>query len=79
MKKYSLKKQIKLTLPLLLLLISEISGCSQVAPWERGNLAQPHMAPSTQPLQDSWKQQVTSGREAAAGGGSTTGGGCGCY
>jgi hypothetical protein len=56
-----------------------LSGCSSVAPWERGNLAKPIMAPDPAPLQSSLRVHVYASREAA---GAATfgaaGGGCGC-
>ncbi|CAB1275106.1 DUF4266 domain-containing protein [Candidatus Nitrosacidococcus tergens] len=79
MKKHKYISRIWLVIPLFLFLFSIISGCSQVAPWERGNLARFQMNPAPHPLQDAAKQQVTSARESAAGGSNTTGGGCGCY
>lgn len=56
-----------------------LSGCAQVAPWERGNLAKPHMALDPYPLQSGLRAHSYGSREAAAGGGSAEGGGCGCY
>lgn len=64
---------------LLFCLIAGLSGCSPVAPWERGNLAKPHMALDPHPMQSSLRTHSYSAREAAGGGGSAEGGGCGCY
>lgn len=56
-----------------------LSGCSAVAPWERGNLAKPQMAMEPDPMERSLREHVYGGREAAGGGGKASGGGCGCY
>lgn len=57
-----------------------LSACSPVAPWERGNLAKPHMAPDPSPLQSTLRAHNYGAREAASGGVSGSGGGgCGCY
>jgi len=55
------------------------SGCAPVAPWERGNLAKPHMALDPYPLQSGFRAHSYGSREAASGSSSTGGGGCGCY
>lgn len=61
-------------LPLLIL-----NACSQVQPWERGNLAKPIMAADPLPLQTSVRQHNYNSREAAgAVGTAASGGGCGC-
>jgi hypothetical protein len=64
---------------LLFCLAIGLSGCTSVAPWERGNLAKPYMAPDPYPLQSGLRTHSYSAREAAAGGSSAKGGGCGCY
>ncbi|MGR9087326.1 MAG: DUF4266 domain-containing protein [Gammaproteobacteria bacterium] len=56
-----------------------LSGCAPVAPWERGNLAKPHMALDPYPLQNSLRSHIHGSREAASGSSSSEGGGCGCY
>jgi hypothetical protein len=63
----------------ILFLITALAGCAQVAPWERGNLAKPHMALEPYPMQNSLRAHTYGSREASAGGGSSEGGGCGCY
>jgi hypothetical protein len=55
-----------------------LGGCAPVAPWERGNLAKPHMALDPTPIQSSLREHNYDSREASAGAISTTGGGCGC-
>lgn len=54
-------------------------GCANVQPWERGNLAKPHMALDPHPLQSSLRAHNYGSREAGAGGNAAQGGGCGCY
>lgn len=57
-----------------------LSGCVNVAVWERGNLAKPHMALDPYPLQSAVRSHNYSSREAAASTHSGDGGGgCGCY
>lgn len=57
-----------------------LSGCTSVAPWERGNLAKPHMALNPHPMQSVLRAHTYGSREAASGGSvSAEGGGCGCY
>ena len=56
-----------------------LSGCVQVAPWERGYLAKPQMALEPHPGQTVFREHIYGGRESAAGGAAVSGGGCGCY
>ncbi len=69
----------KIYFVLLMLLSIMSSGCTAVAPWERGTLAKPQMALDPNPLQAVMTAHNYSSREAAAGGHSSGGGGCGCY
>ncbi len=64
---------------LLLILAVGFTGCAQVAPWERGNLAKPHMALEPNPLQRAIREHTYMSREAGPGGSTASGGGCGCY
>lgn len=64
---------------LLMVLAISLSSCTHVEPWQRGNLAKPHMALDPNPLQSSLRNHTYSSREAASGGSSASGGGCGCY
>ena len=43
----------KALLALLPFLTAGLQGCAEVAPWERGNLAKPHMALEPYPMQSS--------------------------
>lgn len=58
-----------------------LSGCADVAPWERGYLAKPHVALEPDPAQAMLRVHAYRSREAAAGWGEATGpgAGCGCY
>lgn len=56
-----------------------VSGCATVAPWERGNLAKPHMALDPSPMQSGMRSHQYGSRESSSGGGGAGGGGCGCY
>lgn len=64
---------------LLLVLGVWLTGCAQVAPWERGHLAKPHMALEPNPAQRALRAHTYGSREAAGGGLAAEGGGCGCY
>ncbi|MGZ5070354.1 MAG: DUF4266 domain-containing protein [Methylobacter sp.] len=55
-----------------------LSGCSEVSPWERGNLAKPQMAIDPTPAQTGLRDHVYSSREGASMGHAGVGGGCGC-
>ncbi len=62
------------------LISSFLTGCTNVQPWERGNLAKAEMALDPYPAQSLFRSHSYGSREAAqpsvsAGGG----GGCGCY
>lgn len=64
-----------------LLLVAALSlffstGCTRVAPYERGVLARPTMAPGQ--LAGPGEEHVFDVHEGATGGGSAGGGGCGC-
>jgi hypothetical protein len=58
---------------------ASVSGCAEVAPWERGNLAKPQMALDPTPMQTGFRSHIYGSREAASGGDAGSGGGCGCY
>jgi len=55
-----------------------ISGCTSVAPWQRGTLAKPQMALVPYPVQNTFQGHIYNSREAATGSISAGGGGCGC-
>ncbi|MDD4914924.1 MAG: DUF4266 domain-containing protein [Methylococcales bacterium] len=56
-----------------------LCGCSEVQPWERGNLARNIMAIEMSPAQASLRQHNYASREAAgAASVLSSGGGCGC-
>lgn len=62
-----------------LLSLFTLSSCGiQVQPWERGNLAKPHMAVIPNPSREAFREHVFTSKEASQGGGSGVGGGCGC-
>lgn len=63
----------------LMLLTALLAGCAtQVAPWERGQLARPEMALEPYPLEASFRQHVFFSKESVSGGYGVGGGGCGC-
>lgn len=62
-----------------LLIIIAVSGCgARLAPWERGNLAKPHMALEPHSKQAALRRSTLSYKEGAMGGYAGGGGGCGC-
>ncbi|HTO49625.1 MAG TPA: DUF4266 domain-containing protein [Burkholderiales bacterium] len=60
-------------------LLFVVAGCAEVPAWDRGNLAQPHMAPDPFPAQRALLEHVYSSREGSTAGAAGQGGGCGCY
>ncbi len=56
-----------------------LSACSvNIAPWERGYLAKPHMSFQTDALGGSIRKHMYHSKEASSGGHNAGGGGCGC-
>lgn len=53
-------------------------GCSQVEPWERGNLAEDVMQWDINQQKTALDRHIYSSKEGASGGGQSAGGGCGC-
>jgi hypothetical protein len=74
-----MKKANRLLTALPLGLCLGLSGCAPVAPWERGNLAKPHMALEPNPAVRALRGHTYMSREAAVSGSAAGGGGCGCY
>lgn len=62
----------------LLAALTGLAACAPVQPWERGRLAQPHMALEPDGLLAAMDGHVYSSKEAASGGSDAAGGGCGC-
>lgn len=64
----------------LLFALTFFSACAmnQVQPWEKGNLAKPHMTFESDPLDSGYKEHTYFSKEGASGGGGVGGGGCGC-
>lgn len=63
----------------LLALVLATFGCAEVAPWERGHLAQPQMALEPHPLLRALRSHTYMSREAATSGEASSGSACGCY
>jgi hypothetical protein len=63
---------------LLLALGLALGGCTQVKPWERGNLARPEMAFVTDPLGQKIQDHIDHSKEASSSVVAGSGGGCGC-
>lgn len=60
--------------------IAALSGCAEVRPWERGNLAKPAMSPADPARRgrDAFSRHIFDIREGSSGGDGEAGGGCGC-
>lgn len=58
--------------------ICSFSGCTKVTPWQKGNLAKPHMAFDPDPLDRKFTQHIYDSKEGVSGGASLAGSGCGC-
>jgi len=57
-----------------------MTGCANLAPWERGTLAKSHMAINPDPLQTNMRAHNYGSRESGASVNSSGGGGgCGCF
>lgn len=70
-------KNLKIALGLFLLFTA--AACTtNVAPWERGNLAKPQMALEPDVLDAAIINHMFSSKEASSGGYGVGGGGCGC-
>jgi len=69
-------KVIKLCL-LFTITISSVA-CTEVLPRQRGNLARPQMAFTTDAVEFGLRQHTAFSKEAASGGYGGGGGGCGC-
>jgi len=63
---------------ILVALLTVASGCTDVAAWQKGNLAKKHMQFDPDPLESRFVKHVEDSREAGAGGYGVGGGGCGC-
>lgn len=55
-----------------------LSGCGEVLPRQRGNLALPQMALTPDVMEFGLRQHTAFSKEAASGGYGGGGGGCGC-
>jgi hypothetical protein len=63
-------------LTLLAIFASTLAGCAEIAPYERGRLAHPTMAPSD--TESLGRAHVHSVHEGAVGGTAAASSGCGC-
>jgi hypothetical protein len=61
-----------------MLLITAVSACAEVKPWQRNVLAQPDMQLAPDKMQSYVDDHVYFSKEAATGGKGVGGGGCGC-
>lgn len=62
----------------LLLLPLLLFSCAPVKSWERGNLARPEMAFSTDALQEKIQDHIYVSKEGSSSATAGSGGGCGC-
>jgi len=61
-----------------IVILSALTACAPVQPWERGRLAKPQMALDQDALLSAMDEHVYTSKEAASGGVGPSGGGCGC-
>ncbi|WP_027328590.1 DUF4266 domain-containing protein [Marinimicrobium agarilyticum] len=61
-----------------LLAALQLLACTQVQPWERGHLARPEMALTTDPMANTLRSHIHHSKEASSSVASGSGGGCGC-
>lgn len=59
-------------------LICLAAACTQVKPWERGELAKREMAFDVDPMEAQIKDHIYFSKEGSSSGSAVTGGGCGC-
>jgi len=67
--------------PIAAMLAAMLAGCATFEPpkpWEKGNLARPHMQFDYDRLDVKTQQHIYTSKEAATGGYGVGGGGCGC-
>ncbi|GAB4270708.1 MAG: hypothetical protein Kow0065_20490 [Methylomicrobium sp.] len=62
-----------------LTVVTAISSCTPISPWERGILAKSQMTANPNPLLNSSRGHIYGSREAGASSLNSGGGGCGCY
>lgn len=62
----------------IMVIVTLLCSCTQVRPWEMGNLAKKEMAWETDPLEAALNDHIFFSKEASSGGSSAAGGGCGC-
>lgn len=70
------KSYLKYLVPVLLL--SALSGCQSVEPWEKSGFAHYTMKPDRDPIAQGLAEHTYVSREGALGGRGIGGGGCGC-
>jgi hypothetical protein len=63
---------------LFLILLSLLSGCAAVQPWERENLSDPIMIFDENPIDSGIREHYLDYREGSEGGTGAQSGGCGC-
>jgi hypothetical protein len=61
-----------------LLMLTVLSGCVAVQPWQRGTLAREDMQPGGEPALAAFDDHTYFSKEASSGGRGFGGGGCGC-
>jgi predicted small lipoprotein YifL len=71
-------KKILHYLTYMLLMLTTLSACTQVKPWQRGHLALPQMALESDVQEAVLRQHTFFSKESASGGYGGGGGGCGC-
>lgn len=63
---------------LIIILLTVVTGCQAIEPWQRGLLARPEMQLEPDRLQAKLDSQVYFSNEASSGSNDVAGAGCGC-
>lgn len=66
------------TVILSFVVLTFLTGCVTVSPWQRGTLSKNEMSWSPDALESTLDNHVYFAKEASSGGGAAAGGGCGC-
>ena len=61
-----------------LLLVTSITACTTVKPWEHANLSRPEMTLSSTPLTTAIENYIYSSKEGSSSHSTVVGGGCDC-
>lgn len=63
---------------MVVIVVVTLIGCTEVKPWQKGNLAKSHMSMDPDPLESRSLRHTYQSKEGSFGGYGVGGGGCGC-